>query len=245
MLTALLLLSSCGADFPNEINSPDDLPGRAIGVLEGSSSIKFALELGTVWVFSDSTRLLNALRDGTVDCILMERAAADILVSGARRVQILPEPLIEYDLRFAVPKENVQLLSAVNSALTQLRQDGTLDGLRDKHFIGADFTHTPPEDAAQRPGYLRVAVPYGFAPYAFTDDYGQIVGMSVDVAHAVADILGVDVVIETLDVQDLVTTVWFGRADLAVGFVPQDSDSELVNFSSAYARSVQAIIVRR
>ena len=245
IFAALLLLSSCSADFPNEVNSPDDLPGRVIGVLAGSSSIKFAREIGSVMVYSDSAGLLNALRNGTVDCILMERAAADIFVSGVRRVQILAEPLIEYDMRFAVPKENVQLLSAVNSALAQLRQDGTLAGLRDKYFIGADFAHMPPEDAAQRPGYLRVAVPYNFAPYAFTDEYGQIAGMSVDVARAVAGILGVDLLIDAQDAEDLVTTVWFGRADLAVGFVPQDGDAEFVNFSDSYARSVQVIIARR
>ena len=246
MLAALLLFSGCrSADFPNEVHSPDDLPGRVIGVLEGSSSIKFASELGSVSVFADSDRLLNALRSGLVDCILMERAAADILVSGARGVRILTETLLEYDLRIAVPKENVQLLSAVNSALAQLRRDGTLAGLRDKYFIGAYFTYTPSENAAQRSGYLRIAVPYGFAPYAFTDGYGQLVGMSVDIAHAVADILGVDVYIDARDAGDLVTTVWFGRADFALGFVPEDSDAELVNFSDSYAQSVQAIIVRR
>ncbi|MCL2401020.1 MAG: transporter substrate-binding domain-containing protein [Oscillospiraceae bacterium] len=247
LLSVVLLLLGCASNQmpPNSVHSPEDLYGGLIGVLEGTSGFQFAERMGVASQFPNGEELLAALRSGSVDAVVMERATAEIVTSRARRVTMLAEPLIAYDLRIAVAKENTNLLAAVNSALASLRADGVLDALRDGYFIGADFAYTPPETAATRPGYLRVAVPRNFPPYAFEDDYGNLAGMSVDIARAVVDIIGVELVIVEFDVHELVTAVWFGRTDLALGFIPNDRDDELVNFSSVYAQSTQAIIVRR
>ncbi|MCL2409715.1 MAG: transporter substrate-binding domain-containing protein [Oscillospiraceae bacterium] len=247
LLAASLLLSGCrgGQLPPNLVHSPEALYGRLIGVLDGTSAFLFAKDIGIAGSFPNGEDLLAALRAGSIDAIVMELATAERLISRARNITILPEPLIGYDLRIAVARENTNLLAAVNSALSALSADGTLNGLRDKHFIGADFTYTPPETVSTRAGYLRVAVPRDFPPYAFEDGYGNLVGMAIDIARAVVDIIGVELVIEEFEPHELVTAVWFGRADLALGFVPDDQYDELVNFSSVYAQSTQAIIVRR
>jgi len=247
LLAVTLLLSGCrGSQLPpNTVHSPEDLYGRLIGVLEGTSGSRFAGEVGVARAFTHGEELLAALRTGSVDAVVMELATAERLISRARNVTILHEPLISYDLRIAVAKENTNLLAAVNSALASLSADGTLNSLRDKYFIGADFTYAPPETAFTRPGYLTVAVPLGFPPYAFEDDYGNLIGMDIDVARAVVDIIGVDLVIAEFDAHELVTAVWFGRADLALGFTPDSRYYGLVNFSYVYAHSTQAIIVRR
>jgi ABC-type amino acid transport substrate-binding protein len=248
----ILLISGCrGNDAPpNTVYSADDLPGRIIGVLHQSSSARFAHEIGGgVLTFHSVDELLAALRTGRIDAALMEMRDAQAIASRASGVTILPEPLVEYDLRIAVARENAPLLDAVNSALAELDENGTLGGLYNRYFRGRDFTYQPPETAGDRPGSLTIAVPYYFPPYVFIGDSGQRAGMDIAVARAVADIVGVEFEIIPIDTGALITAVWFGHADLALGFTPWDDgwdDGESpVSFSNAYARSTQAIIVRR
>jgi len=253
-LAVILLLSACrGSDSPpNAVHSADDLPGRIIGVLHRSSSARFAYEIGSdMLTFHSGEELLAALRTGRIDAALMEMHDAHAIATRASGVSILSEPLVEYDLRIAVARENAQLLNAVNSALAALGENGTLDGLYNRYFHGADFTYLPPETAGTRPGNLTIAVPYYFPPYVFPDGYGERVGMDIAVARAVADIVGTSYTIVPLELDALITAVWFGHADLALGFTPWDNGwdnangEDLVNFSNAYARSTQEIIVRR
>jgi len=246
----ILLISGCrGSDAPpNTVYSTEDLPGRLIGVLHRSSSARFAYEIGGgMLTFHSGDELLASLRTGRIDAALMEMRDAQTVASRASGVTILPEPLVEYDLRIAVARENAPLLDAVNSALAALDENGTLSGLYNRYFRGMDFTYQPPETAGIRPGNLTIAVPYYFPPYVFIGDYGERAGMDIAVARAVADIIGVEFEIIPIDTNSLITAVWFGHADLSLGFTPWDDgwDDAPVNFSNAYARSTQAIIVRR
>ena len=246
-LIIILLLSACRGDVPpNTIHSPEHLYGRVIGVLEGSASVRFVDNLTGVRVFWDGEQMLTALRNGALDGVVMEEDAAQALISGVRGVAILDEPLIEYDLRVAVAKENTHLLAAVNSAISTLRADGTLDGLRDRYLTGQEFAYHVAEDIEFRPGYLRAAVPAHFPPYVFYDEEGELAGMDIEVLRAISNQMGVEFRIEAMAAEDLITAVWFGRADIAVGFIPENGEAmEEVSFSQPYARSTQAIIVRR
>jgi polar amino acid transport system substrate-binding protein len=143
-----------------------------------------------------------------------------------------------------VPKENAQLLRAVNSALMALESNGTLGGLRGRYFAGRNFTYTTPDDIDWRPGYLSVAVPPDSPPYSFKDNEGNFMGFDIDVARAVCDFLGVELRLLEFDVEELVTAVWFGRADLALGWLPIEGE-DLINTSDPYAYAVHMVLVRR
>jgi polar amino acid transport system substrate-binding protein len=212
--------------------------------MQGSPSAILAEDLGTAMEFSTGEELMYHLRSGMLDCVIMESTVAAELVSATSGVRILNEPLLEYDMRFAVAKENVQLLQAVNSALETLRENGTLRGLLNSYFAGRSFTYVPPDDVAARPGYLSVAISPDSPPYSFIDENGELAGLDIDVARAVCDILGVELRLIEMEARDLVTAVWFGRADLALGWLPVDGE-ELIAISDAYASSAHVVIVRR
>ena len=245
-LVAIFLITGCrpGDLPPNQVHSPDDIPGRMIGVMNGTSAHRF-IEDGFRHETAGAEVLFAMLLSGAIDAAVMERVTAERLMSGNRNITLLSEPLIEYDLRIAVARENVQLLNAVNSALATLAGNGTLSSLHDKYFLGSDFTLALPETEENHSSYLRVAVPHNFPPFAYTDGYGELTGLDIDVARAVFNILGIEMQIIALDHDELITAVWFGRADLALGFTPNDANEEFVNFSNPYAQSTQAIIVRR
>jgi len=240
----LLLLSGCRDMPPNQVNSPEDVIGRVIGALGGTPSERLADELGQPSVFASGGEMMTHLRAGAIDCAVMENSAAIELVAESSGVRVLSDPLIEYELRFAVAKENAELLEAVNSALEALRRDGTLSGLSGKYFARRNYTYVPPEGIVAHPGELSVAVPADSPPFSFKNAAGELSGLDVEVARAVCDYLGVELRIIEYDAWELVNAVWFGMADLALGWLPSEGE-ELVNISEPYANAVHVVIVRR
>jgi len=241
-----LILTGCGRDLPpNHVNSLDDVRGKHIGVMAGTPSERLASELGSARAFSSSDELMYHLLAGTVDCVVMESSVASELVSGTRGVTTLSEPLVIYDLRFAIPRENDELLKRIDEALNTLRSNGTLRGLQQRYFAGRRYTYNAPDGVEQRNGTLTLAVPPDSPPFSVMDMYGEFSGLDIDVARAVCDLLGVELIIIRYDAWELVTAVRHGRADLALGWLPDEGDEGTIHISEPYAVAEHAVIIRR
>ena len=244
IITSVFLSITACRRIPNIVNSPDDVAGKIIGGLAGTPSIRLADELGTAVPFDSATFMMGELRAGNIDCAIMERTTAIELVSNTSGVRILYEPLVEYELRFAIPMENTGLLNAVNSALDALGRNGTLRGITNKYFSRGDFTYVPPDETIERSGSLTIALPSDSPPFSFMNDDGWFVGMDVEVAIAVGDYLGVELKPLEYDSWELVNAVWHGRADMALGWHPGEGEG-IINTSEPYASAVHVVIVRR
>jgi len=244
ILLAVFLLAGCNSN-PNEINSPEDITGTTfIGALSGTPSLRLADELGIAKSYFSAEEMMRDLRAAMIDCAIMEKTTATELVSDTSGVRILHDPLIEYELRFAIPMENAGLLDAVNTALEALGRDGTLRGITNKYFARRNFTYEPPEDTEMRQGYLTIALPSDSPPFSFKNDEGRFVGMDIEVATAVSDFLGVELRVIEYDAWELVTAVWEGRVDMALGWHPGEGEG-IISTSEPYASAVQVIIVRK
>jgi len=241
-----VFLAGCGESLPpNVVNTLDDVRGRNIGAISGTPSERVADELGVAWAYEGTDELMFHLRNGTLDCVIMESTVAAELVAETAGVRILSEPLLVYELRFAIALENRELLRAVNGALDTLRQDGTLRGFSDMYFAGRPFTYVPPEDVPARPGYLSLAVSGNSPPFSFRDVYGELRGLDIEVARAVSDLIGVELRIIEYDSWELIRAVRYGRADFALGWLPDEVEEELINISEPYAVAEHVVIVRR
>jgi len=230
---------------PNEVHTLDDINGRNIGAMRGTPSERLADELGTAISFDSTEEMILHLRLGTLDCVIADATVGAELISGATGIRALSEPLLVYDLRFAIALENAGLLRAVNNALTTLRSNGTLRGLSGRYFAGRNFNYVPPEGIPQRPGHLSVAVSADSPPFSFRNAEGYIVGLDIDVARAVCDLIGIELKIIEYDSWELVRAVRYGRADMALGWLPDEADEEIINISDPYAVAEHMVIVRR
>jgi len=236
------LLMGCG--IPNVVNSPADAAGKIIGGLAGTPSVRMATEVGTARSYYSAEQMMIDLKAGIIDCVFMESSTAAEIVSRTSGVRILFDPLVEYELRIAVPKENARLLRAVDAALETLDRNGTLRGLYNKYFIGRNYTYSPINNPEALTSSLTVALPPDSPPLSFKNDEGDFIGMDVEVALAVGDILGVKIEVLEYDAWELATAVWHGRADLALGWHPSEGEG-IVIMSEPYANVVQVVIVRR
>ncbi|MBR2811913.1 MAG: ABC transporter permease subunit [Solobacterium sp.] len=137
------------------IQSIDDLfaegANNIIGTQSGTTGFLYATwdiedaGLGTVRGFGKTTDALEALKNGQVDCILLDNEPAKALAAGSSGVKILDAPYVEEEYAICIAKENTALLDAVNEALRQLKADGTLDAIMDKYINDEADTQTQQE----------------------------------------------------------------------------------------------------
>ena len=244
-IITMLMLSGCRNERPpNNVFSLEDVPGRIVGAIAGTPSARLAEEFGVARAYSSGEELIRGLVMGSVECAIMESVMAGELVSGSSGVMILGDALLEYELRFAVPRENAELLEVINSTLAALEANGMLRNLRDKYLSGKEYTYVPPEGVELRPGDLTFATSPDSPPYSFKDADGENTGLDVEVARAICDYLGVGLKIIEVDPGELITEVWFGRASFAAGWLPDDIDDQ-VSISEPYANTVYVVIVRK
>ena len=93
-------------------------------------------------------------------------------------------------------------------------------------------------------GKLTMGTNATFPPYEFTDDKGNIVGIDAEIAKAVADKLGLELVIKDMEFDSLLTAVQSNSIDVVfAGLTVNDERKQAVDFSVTYAQGVQVIIV--
>lgn len=101
----------------------------------------------------------------------------------------------------------------------------------------------------QKNGKLVVGMSADYAPYEFhyIDENGKDVigGFDVDIANEIANKIGVDLVIQEMDFDALVSALPAGKVDLVIsGMNPTEESAKVVDFSEVYYNSKHGILVR-
>ena len=84
-----------------------------------------------------------------------------------------------------------------------------------------------------------------FPPYEMVADDGSIEGIDVEIAGAIAEKLGLELVVEDMDFDAALLAVQEGKSDIIMAGVSVTEDRLMVmNFSDTYATGVQSVIVK-
>ena len=126
------------------ITSVDDLfadgANTVVGTQAGTTGFIYATSdiedagLGTVKSFGKTTDAVEALKNGQVDCVILDNEPAKALVAANEGLHILDTEYAVEDYAIAIAKENTDLLDKINAALTELKDDGTLQSIVDKYI---------------------------------------------------------------------------------------------------------------
>ncbi len=93
-------------------------------------------------------------------------------------------------------------------------------------------------------GKLTMATNATFPPYEMTTDSGDIEGIDVETAQAIADKLGLELQIDDMDFDAALLSVQQGKADIVMaGVTVTDERKAVMDFSDSYATGIQSIIV--
>ncbi len=256
MITAALSVSAfgCGSVKENTVHSVDDLPGKTIGVQLGTTGDIYATgdyedKGSTIERYSKGADAIQALLTGKIDCVIIDNEPAKAFVSkNSSKIKILEEEFALEDYAICVSKENTALKEKINAALATLKKNGTLDKIV-KNYIGDDTKGKTPytKDANNKGanGKLIMATNAYFEPYEYYEG-GKVVGIDADMAQAVADILGMELVIEDMAFDSIIAAVQTGKADIGVaGMTVTEDRLKNIDFTDSYTTAKQVIVVRK
>lgn len=91
---------------------------------------------------------------------------------------------------------------------------------------------------------LQVYTNAGFAPYEYVNEYGEVVGVDIDIMKEIGEVLGYNVVINDIEFDQILVEV--AKSELAIGaagMTQTDTRDEVALPSMQYAKSVQYVIV--
>lgn len=113
----------------------------------------------------------------------------------------------------------------------------------------SDNNSTDLLETIQEKGKLVVGMSADYAPYEFhyIDENGKDVigGFDVDIANEIADAIGVELVIQEMDFDALVSALPAGKVDVVIsGMNPTEERAKVVDFSDIYYNSQHGILVR-
>lgn len=134
----------------------------------------------------------------------------------------------------------------MNVALSELKADGTIDSIV-SNYIGDDTKgqspYVSPEGIDRSNGTLVFATNATFEPYEYIEN-DQVVGIDIDIAQAICDKLGMDLQVDNIEFDAIITAVQSGKADAGIaGMTVTEDRLQNVNFTDSYATSTQVIVV--
>lgn len=233
------------------VASVDDLAGAKIGVQLGTTGDIYASDYeeegSSIERYSKGADAVMALNSGKIDCVIIDSEPAKAFVAKNEGLKILEEPFALEEYAICISKENTELKEQINAALKQLKEDGTLDSII-KNYIGDDTKgqspYVSPENVDRSNGKLIMATNAAFEPYEYLEDE-KIVGIDVDMAQAVADILGRELEVVDIEFDSIITEVQSGKADIGVaGMTVTEERLKNIDFTDSYTTATQVIIVK-
>lgn len=103
----------------------------------------------------------------------------------------------------------------------------------------------PAKEPEAAGGTLKMATNAAFPPYEFYEGQ-EIVGIDAEIAKLIADKLGMELKIEDMEFESIITAINSGKVDIGMaGMTVIDERKEAVNFSQSYATGKQVIIVKQ
>lgn len=157
-------------------------------------------------------------------------------------LKILDTEYAVEDYAICVAKENTELLDKINAALAELEADGTKQAIIDKYISGVENDLKFQQDVEGKEE-IHMATNAQFPPYEYYENE-EIVGIDAEFAAAIADKLGMKLVIDDMEFDSIITAVQTGKSDFGMaGMTVTEDRLKNINFSDSYATGIQSIIV--
>lgn len=113
------------------------LDGKKIGVQAGTTGDTYCTgDYGqeNVAQYKNGALAIEALKNGQVDCVVIDNEPAKVFVEENKGLKILETEYIVEDYAAAIRKGNKELLDDVNKAMEELTEDGTIAKILGKYI---------------------------------------------------------------------------------------------------------------
>ncbi len=121
----------------SDIASVDDLAGKKIGTQRGTTGYLYCSDdFGdeNVVAYDNGLNAVQMLNNGQVDCVVIDNAPAKEFIAANPGLKLLDTAYVEESYAIGIGKGNTELKDAINTALEELKADGTLQAIVDKYI---------------------------------------------------------------------------------------------------------------
>ncbi len=254
LLLVMVLFCACGgkSESGKTVESADDLPGARIGVQLGTVADVYASDYegdeegSVVERYNKTADAIQALKQNKVDCVITDEQPAKAYTADEPGLSILDDPFAIEDFAICIAKDNEELLTKVNEALSEIIAEGTMEKITE-NYIGDDTKGKSPYESptgqTYENGKLVVATNATFPPYEYYED-GEIVGIDMDLARAIGDKLHMEVELNDMEFDSIINAVNSAKANIGLaGMTKTEERLKAINFSEPYTQSTQVMIV--
>ena len=237
------------------IQSLEDLNGKSVGVQLGttgdlmmSEEIENAegLNLASVERYNKAADAVQALLTNKIDAVCIDdQVAKNFVAANPDALTMLDTAYSEESYAIAVSKDNPDLTEALNGAIAELMEDGTLDAILNKYIAKEEGAagYVSPEGVDHSNGTLVMATNAAFDPYEYIEG-GEIVGIDPEFAQALCDKMGYALEIEDMEFDSIIAAVVSGKADFGMaGMTVTEERMQQIDFTDTYCTAAQNIIV--
>ena len=160
-----------------------------------------------------------------------------------KTAKVIDVNLTDEEYAFGVDKDQPELLEKTNEFINQIMSDGTFDAICDKYFGDGEPTAVKSASLDTSKDQLVVATNAAFEPFEYVkgDSY---YGVDMEIAKALADYLGVELVIQDMDFDAVCLSVGQHKCDIAMaGLTVKPEREEYVTFTNSYYYASQKLVV--
>jgi len=190
--------------------------------------------------------VINALKQGKVDVAVLDGEPAKVFVARNNDLRILEEPVSNEYYALCFSKKNTLLREQVDAAINTLMENGTISALKDYYInkIEGAKPYSSPAGIKYQ-GTLTMATNAEFPPYEYIED-GKIKGFDIDLARAIADLLGRELKVTDIHFDSIIPAVQSGKVDMgASGITVTEPRKKNIDFSQSYYSASIVIVIRK
>ena len=85
--------------------------------------------------FNKGADAINALVAGKIDAVIIDNQPAISFVKSNEGLTLLDTEYVQEEYAACISKDNEELLTKVNEALAELKEDGTIQSILDKYIV--------------------------------------------------------------------------------------------------------------
>ncbi|MBR5439827.1 MAG: transporter substrate-binding domain-containing protein [Clostridia bacterium] len=209
-----------------------------IGVQEGTTSLMYTECLKGVSVSSYTTFPLaaEAMKNGNVDYVVCDKATAMSICNTMGGIKYIDIALSTEFYGIAMDKAQTQLNASINQVLADKADE--IQAIIDKYMAGDSANYvgvtSAEKDINNKEGQLVVATNAEFAPWEYVNG-DKYYGIDMEIAQILADELDLELVIDDMAFESVVSSVGNHGVDIAMsGITITNERKEIVNFSTSY-----------
>ena len=189
---------------------------------------------------------VQALLTNKIDAVCIDdQVAKNFIAANPDTLTMLDTAYSEESYAIAVSKDRPELTEALNAAIAELKEDGTLDAILNKYIAKEEGAagYVSPEGVDHSNGTLVMATNAAFDPYEYIEG-GEIVGIDPEFAQALCDKMGYALEIEDMEFDSIIAAVVSGKADFGMaGMTVTEERMQQIDFTDTYCTAAQNIIV--